>query len=866
MCAFVQNKNISNCLNKATHTKVFFFVVLLISFSLNQLSAQTSLADTITTSNADTLKGLQTSDDFEKQVTYHAEDSTVTLVAEGKVLFYGKAKVVYEGVEMQADVIEIDYKNNLMLAYGRTDSSGKQVGNPVFKEGNQPPMEAEKIMYNIKSGRGKIFNALTRQGELLLNGKEIKKDSNDIVYMKNMRCIPCQEADARTVFVAGKAKIIPDDKIVTGPMYLEVGGVPTPLGLPFGYFPNSKRQHNGLLLPTFNTSAQFGYYLQNGGFYWGISDVTDMVIRGDIYANGSFGINTTNSYKMLYKATGRVYLSYYRYNFGDRDVKSRYYSTQTYEVKWQHTQDNRKNPSVNFNADVNYISNQRINRLNAANTEQFLQSQFISSVNYSKRFKASSLAMSARQEQNTQTGAMSLVLPTITYYVNTFNPFKNPTHVRQNVIDKINVSYRVEASNRLKGVDTTIFKSSWIDSLQYGLSQTLPISTNFNLFKYITVQPQIDLNSIVSGRTVSKTLEPFYRSDTLAGYAIKNQINNKPAVGYDARFSTSFNTKLYFDYLFKKGKIKQIRHLMIPSVAYNYRPDFGEEQYGFWKQVQTDTLGNRSYYSIFERSVYGGPGRGAVNAVSFRINNSIDAKQKLITDTGATFVKTKVIEDFQLAGSYNFAADSFRMSNISLTARTTLFKNLSVNYGSELDPYAWNHATGRRSSSFAYDKGQGAARMVYSFLALTSSIGSNMIEARKRAKEKPQMASGAERGMDNDLDNNGKLPWNLNVSYRLELSNYNDYKLMPAQTFQLSGDVMPTKYWKLGISTGYNFSTMSVSRTQFTLSRDLKCWVANIEWVPFGLGKRYSVGITLKSSMFSDLKIPRQRPWVDNVR
>ncbi len=865
MCALAPNKNIVNGLIKPAHTKVFFFVVLLISFSFNDLSAQATKQDSVKVNNVDTLPKEQFSDELDSRVTYHADDSTVTLVDEGRVLFYGKAKVVYEGVEMEADVIEIDYTKNTMLAYGRKDSSGKLVGTPLFKEGSQEPTGAEKIMYNFKTGKGKIFNALTRQGDFLVIGSEIKKDSTDIVYMKNMRCIPCEEADARTVFVASKAKIIPDDKIVTGPVYLEVGGVPTPLGLPFGYFPNTKKQHNGLLLPTYNNSQQLGFYLQNLGYYWGISDKTDMIIRTDLYANGSFGLNTTNNYKALYKSSGSLYLSYNRYNIGDPDVKSSYYHTQAYTVRWRHTQDNRKNPSVSFNADVNYTSNQQTKRLTAASTDQFLQSQFISSINFTKSFKASSLSFYARQEQNTQTKLTTLNLPALTYYKNAFNPLRNPTHVRQNAIDKIQMSYRVEGINTLQGYDSLLLKGDWRNNIKYGVRQSVPISTSFNLLKYITVTPLLDLSAIIGGNTVEKTYGKVALPNDLLRDSLLTTTVRKPSLAYSGQFSTTFNTKVYFDYMYKKGKVKQIRHLMIPSISYNYRPDFGAEQFGYWKQVQKDTMGNKAYYSVFESSVYNGPAMGKSNSLSLRINNNVEAKLKQLTDTGVTFRKLKLIEDLQVGGDYNFAADSFNLSLLSMTARTTLFKIVSVNIGSSFDAYAWDHTQNRRIRDYAYNHGEGIARMVNSFVALSSNITSEQIATAKKKRKQAKTGAGIERESFNEQLADKKLAWRISVNYRVDFTNSDDRKIQPAQTLQLGSDFMPTKFWKVGISSGYNFATQKVSNTRFNVTRDLKCWVAMFEWVPFGVNKSYSVGINLKSAMLNDLKLKRNRQWFDNL-
>ncbi|MGE0568690.1 MAG: putative LPS assembly protein LptD, partial [Bacteroidia bacterium] len=217
---------------------------------------QTAPMDTLKSVNADTL----ISDELESQIQYSALDSLNYYADTKTAVLYKDAVVLYGNLEVKAAVIEINYEANVITAYGVPDSTGKLVGNPEFKEGDQV-MTAEKIMYNLKTKKGKIFKALTKQGELLVFGNEIKKDSNDVVYLKNMKCIPCDQEDSRTVFRANKAKIIPNDKIVTGPMFLEVGGVPTPLGLPFGYFPNTKKAHSGILIPFVGNSPGQGFFL-----------------------------------------------------------------------------------------------------------------------------------------------------------------------------------------------------------------------------------------------------------------------------------------------------------------------------------------------------------------------------------------------------------------------------------------------------------------------------------------------------------------------------------------------------------------------------------------------------------------------------
>ena len=836
------------------NNKVVFFLLLLISLTrFNASFAQNQTSDSLKKVSVDTIIPIEEDESIEERITYSAEDSTVALPLEGKAFLYGKSKVNYGSMNIESEFIEIDYSKNLITAYGKKDSLGKNVGNPVFKDGSET-MEAEKIMYNLKTKRGKIFNALTKQGELLVIGNEIKKDSTNIIYMKNMKCIPCQEEDARTVFRATKAKIIPDDKIVTGPMYLEIGGVPTPLGLPFGFFPNTKKQHNGILLPTFGNSPGQGFNLRQGGFYWGINDKTDMVIRGDIYANGSWALSTVNNYNVLYKSTGYVNLSYSRFNIGDRDIPTQSSVQKAYEIRWSHTQDNRNNPTIRFSANVNYLKNQNFNRLNSINTGQFLTNTFQSNINFTKSFKLSSLSVNALHNQNSVSKLTEITFPSVTYNVNRFFPFKRETASPQNALDKLGINYIIESTSRISGYDSLLFKGSVLDSIRTGIKHSIPISTNFNIFKYVTATPALNLSSVMYTKSIKKEfyVDTLNRKVPVTGkdgqlvrdsivQGIRNKNINDFIAGYDANFSTAFNTQIYFDYLFRRGNIKQIRHLLIPTLTYNYRPNYGKTQYGFWKKVQSDTLGNTKNYSVFEKGIYGGPGIGEVNALSLNLNNNIETKIKQKSDTGVTYKKIILLQNAGLGASYNFAADSFKMTNISVSARTVLFKNININVSSNFDPYVYSNSQNRRLNKFYYDYDGRLARFTDANFAISTALSSNMIEAAKKLRKPPSMTNGAERGAEAEQTDETKQPWNINLNYNLRLSNADNTKTHPTHQLGATADIKPTKFWKIGVTTGFDFSSQKLSTTSLNIYRDLKCWEARISWVPFGVRKSYSI-------------------------
>ena len=810
----------------------------------------------------DSLDTEEDSEPLEHPIVYNARDSIRYEYKGNKIYLFGDGFVQYEDMNLKSEFIEIDNEKNTITAYGKTDSLGKNIGTPVFKDGAQE-ITCRKMIYNLKTKKGKIYDILTKEGDLLLKGAEVKKDSNNVVYMKNLKCIPCEYEDSRTIFKAKKAKIIPDDKIVTGPMYLEIGGVPTPLGLPFGFFPNTKKRHSGILIPFYGNSEALGFYLKDGGFYWGINEQTDMTIRGDIYSNGSWGLRTLNNYKVNYKYSGALSLGYSEFRNGEKEIPTSYSKQKDIAINWRHTQDQKNNPTIRFSSDVN-IRTSKYNKYNALNTGQYLTNTFQSNINFSKTFKIGTLGINARHDQNTQTKLMNISFPEVTFNVNRFYPFKNENRVKQNPIDKIGISYLLEARNTLSGADTSIFKGNVGDSLKYGFRHTLPISTNITVFKYFTLTPALNLSAVMYTKTTRKELDESTNK-------IVRTTDKNFKTGYDANFNTALTTKVFMDYMFKGKRLKQVRHLLIPSIAYTYRPDFGEEQYGFWKDVISDTTNRfKTKYSVFENTLFSGPAMGTQNSLSVNLNNNLEAKIRKKTDTGFVYNKVTLLQNLSFAGSYNFAADSFNMSLVSMTGRTKIWKYFDLVFGSTFDPYystvitntLTNTVSSYRTKEYLLNQNGRVADFKTGNIAINASFSSNSIISKAK---KPDLTNGAEQGAvnTNTAQAQERLPWTLNIYYNITYTKILE-KLKDTQTLNFSGDVSVTKYWKLGLTSGYDFTNKNLSYTSINVKRDLRCWEARIDWVPFGFRKSYSLTINLKTSMLSDIKIPRQRQWYDN--
>ena len=276
-------------------------------------------------------------DALDNLVTYEAHDSIVIDMKNRKTYLFGNAVVYYEDLELRADFIEIGFNSQELYATGVADSAGNMHGFPVFKQG-ESFFRAHEIKYNFNTTKGIITQVITVEGEGYIHGEKVKKLDDNTSFIKKGKYTTCELDHPHFEIAFTKAKVLPNDKIITGPAYLSFGGIPTFLAIPFGYFPIQKGRRSGIIMPTIGESSNRGFYLENLGFYFGISDNIDLLLAGDIYTNGSWAAKIRSNYVFRYKCTGRVDLSFAQNFFGEMYTPTRYH-TNDFKLYWDHKQD-----------------------------------------------------------------------------------------------------------------------------------------------------------------------------------------------------------------------------------------------------------------------------------------------------------------------------------------------------------------------------------------------------------------------------------------------------------------------------------------------------------------------------------------------
>jgi hypothetical protein len=810
---------------------------------------------------------------IEAPIDYQAKDSIIFSFDGQRVYMYGEARVKYQQIELNASYIVLDLEAKEVYAEGLPDSLDVLQGNPIFQDGSEK-FESKTLRYNFQSQKGIITDVVTEQGEGFIHSSRAKKISGDAFIMQKGKYTTCDADHPHFYLNLSKAKIVSNNKIITGPSYMVLEDFPLyfPV-IPFGYFPSSPRYSSGILVPSYGEEANRGFFLREGGYYLAANEYFDMSVRGDIYSKGSWGAKFHTNYRVRYRFSGGLDFRYAVNKYGERGLDT-YNRSPQFQVMWSHSQDAKANPSRTFSANVNF-STSGYDKQNSLSAESYLRTQKSSSISYNKRWENTPFSMSAnfRHSQNSTDTTLTLSLPELTFNMAKFYPLRSKNRAgTAKWYEKFGFNYSANMRNTITAKEYEILQKSFATDWKNGIQHNIPISLpNFNLLKYLNVSPSFSYSEKWYFKSIEKTYHPdrtflnerggytHVKTDTLTG--LKRN--------YQYAYSLSASTNLYGMYLpaNPNSRIKGIRHKMTPQMSFSYSPDFGDPRFGFWKEVQVDSTGRMEPYSVFEGGIYGYTGRGSSGMVSFSLSNNVEMKVADLKDTTATnkFKKIKLIDNLSLATSYNLIADSFNLSPISIRGRTTV-QGVGVNFGTTINPYMTDER-GVMINEYAWNHNKGLAklgRMVNSNLSFgmqfNSKKGEKKAEENREAIEEENVLPGDYRHY---VDFN--IPWNFSFDYSFSYNRPNPNikgKLM--QTVNLRGSMSLTTKWRINMNTNYDIAARQFSFTNFTVFRDLHCWEMSFNFVPFGYMKSYSFTLNARTSMLRDLKVSKQRSFYDN--
>ncbi|MFH7018727.1 putative LPS assembly protein LptD [Flavobacterium sp. FlaQc-47] len=787
---------------------------------------------------------------------------------------YNEAELYYKDVELKSGIIVLNLEKDEVYAGRIRDSAGVLTQYPNFKQGASE-VQPDSIRFNFKTKKALIYNSRTEQGEFKIKAAVTKKENDSVYFLKGARFTTSKDIDnPEYYFQTNKVKFIPGKKVITGLTNMVIADVPTPLALPFAYFPMSQEKSvSGIIIPSYNDSNTRGFSLQNGGYYFALSDNYDLTVLGDYYTNGSYAMRFESAYATRYKYRGNINIRYENLINSERGYPD-YSKEKIYNIQWSHSKDTKSNPNSSFSASVNMGSSKYFKRsINQANVGSNLNNTLNSSISYNKTFNTipqARFSLTATHSQNTQTEQIQMTLPALQASVDRVYPFVGKDGVKKGFIKNINLQYNLSGKNNFNTTDSLFFKPQMFKDAQIGMQHSIPISTNFKIFKYFSAGASTNYQET----WVTKTVDRNYDTD-------QSKVVDKTVNGFDAyrtyNFSTNLGTTIYGTFNFGDDKrIQSIRHVMRPTVTYSYTPSFDQ----YYNNYTVDASGRISTYSRFDGGIFGAPGKSNSNIVSFALSNTFEAKVRDRDSTKTEPKKIMLLNNLNFSTSYNFDADgkeTLAWQPVLVSGGTQLFDNkMNVNFGATLDPYAIDNG-GTRLSTYNIDNGGSLFRMTSANVTLNYSF-SNKGSGKEENKQSERNGGRKDDlfGTNTDLNDsrnsqfanekdedkedviteffNSKIPWDMTLAYSLTYSNTKRDNTISGNSIMISANMDITPKWKGGVSTGYDFVQKGVTFTQFRFERDLLSWRMAFNWTPLGVNSNWNFFIGIKSGMLSDIK------------
>lgn len=834
------------------------------------------IPDSVIVPVADTFSFKTSKDSLDAPIVYHADDSMVLDIPAKKIILYGKESTVkYSDNELKAPVIEFDQRTNIVSAHLVRDSAGNVVSFATFTQKDFQSV-SDTLRFNLKNQKGQTISTYFKQEDLYVHvdkSKKLRENDQDVIYGLKGRFTTCNLDTPHFAFITNKIKFINKKVAFSGPVHPEFENVPIPVYLPFGIYPLSKGRHSGLLAPTFSVDNQYGLALEGLGYYKVLGDKWDITTRGTLYSYGGWVASISPRYYKRYHYQGNFSIDLQHF----RDIDKS--GARNFKIRWSHNSDTKARPGVNFAANVNAGSS-RFNSGVRNSPQRQIENQLYSSITYSKIWKDKpfNLTVSANHNQNTVQKLINLNLPDVAFNVNTLYPFRRAEPIGDyKWYENIGIALNSNAKSLSSFYDTAghIFKQL-IDKLQWGANHSVPITLSLPEIGHMQLSPSVSYQE-------KWYQQKFRRNWNPATKKVDTTITKGFYSAREMQFGLGLGTRIFGMYTFnKKSRVQAIRHEIRPSISISYKPDMNKQ---FWYTAQIDTSNNTGRFSVFDGTIYGPFGEGKFGGMSFGIDNNIQMKVRSRKDTGDVVKKIVLLDGLSINGSYNFMADSFKLSTFSVSARTNLFDKISITANGIVDPYLLSDKGDRVDKLIWTKKPLSLGKLTSASIAVSSQLqggtkGSTVATANQQMQQQQQYNTISGMPLNEYqqeaayISNNPgefadfNIPWSVNFSYslsfaRIRRSDYSGFYNSLSQNINVGGTLNITPKWQLGMNAYYNITEKDLGSISMYLTREMHCWQMAINISKVGTSSYFNISISPKSGILRDLKVNRTRYFYD---
>lgn len=827
----------------------------------------------------------------EGEVRFQATDSLIFDFRTDRVAtLFGSAKVTHQSGKLESGKVTLNLDSSIVSA--NTQTPQDTLSQPVLSRQGEPPIRSNKIAFNYQTEKGRFEVARVKIDEGKITGTKIKNTSPHVFFIEDAIYSTCTLDHPHYYLKADRAKVIRKnnkEQIFFKNARLYILDIPYPIVFPFGYLPgNLSRRQSGILEPTYvfqNTSTR-GLGLRNLGWFQYFNDYLTAEASVDIFTSGTFFLDTRTNYRKRGSYNGNITLGYSK----ERGLEP---TDPNFSINTQRRLGIRHNqefsPYSSLSADINLRTQDYFQR-NSFDIDERAETTSRSNINYRYQHPENLYDFSAsiQQSQNFQTNLVSLTGPELNFSLKRFAPFQNDNASTENApwYENLSLKYRNSFQSNftfdpIRGDSASV---NWFEAI-FNPSEYREATGNFDHYQYGFQQDaDISVSNLLSSQYLNLSAsgsysEFWFPTTTRRSF---NPDSNRTELEQVRGFTTAreFNTSLNFSTTFygisnaKIGNIEGFRHTVRPNISFSYRPDFGSDFFGYFRDVQVDSTGRTRQFSIFENQVFNGPRAGEQQAINFSINNAFEAKQVKRDSTGEKSERTlRIIDQLSLNSSYNFAADSLKLANLNASLTSSVVSGINLRASASFNFYE-RDAEGILVDDFLLTESNRIAELLnFRFTASTSFSGGRGQGLQvDRNPYFPARYDPYNQSIFNEMDpyfntrpvQRLQSPWSVSInfsySWRLNpnpLADNIKTATIDAQNIQFQ----LTPKWSFSTRLGYDFIQKDLATSQFSLNRDLHEWTLSFQMNPFGDFQYYSFRLSVNSSQIQGIfqKLPLLR-------
>ena len=836
--------------------------------------------------------------------TFEAAERILTLIAPDGA----RARVSSEGMSVEADS---------SILYNEETGRLQTVGQSTFTPDIGDPIESASLVFDMSEERGSAFGAQTSYSEgganWLVTG-DMPFAAADSSFMSHARFTSCDLEEPHYHFETDEIKIVGGKVLVARPVRLYFADVPV-AWLPFIAQSLSQGRSSGLLTPRFSvndivrTSGRYRRRVSNLGFYWAMSDYSDVLMAVDWFSQNFLSLTSSLRYS-------------FNRQFLDGDLSFRRYwradGSRELALDTRHNWDLDERTKLRMSG--RYVSSNDFVRENSFNPAEVTQS-IDSEGGINRRFNWGTASMGANRKQYLSDDRTEWTLPSANLSLSTITLFRNASsnaHFYNNMTWSGSASFSRRTLNRVQpdvfsfsrantentagSVRSTLSLGnlSLAQSVQLRQSGTLGVpdallvireSENPTLItgspvqditdSHLTWQSSVSYQQQLIGST---TITPrlaisgnMFRSDTSA---VASALVSAPS---RVSFGGTLKTDIYGFYG-GFGGFEAVRHKISPSLQYEWSPATSPTQ--LQQQLfRSRTLQPKNALSLTlnqtweaKRRPPEGDSTAANSSTVLDSLNLTSSVQPTPSDgpTRLLALRTSVLRyDFVEADSIGTFLAGFETTRLSNQISSDFLRGLTISVDHDL--FEDKEMEGQLNRNFAPHLAQvnlgfslGSSSSIFRWLGFLS--GGEEGETPAAQTEEPDVVDPFEPTGVNDESSiipTGRRPlssaeparrgdrggWNANLSYSLQRPRGDGAMMSQMLTGTIT--LRPTENWALSWRTAYDLERRAFNDHTIRLSRDLHRWEANFDFLQTATGNwtfRFEVSLIDNRDLKFDYK------------